>query len=242
MSPSESSDGEPTRFFRSRAARRDAAVRGTALLALFVALGVGLHAAVPRLFDPTWLRRQVAAFGAFAPLAFVALQAGQVLLAPIPGQVLGGVGGYLFGVVDGTLYSLLGVTLGSTAAFSLARRYGRPYVEGVMRPEALARWDRFLERNGLVGLFVLFLLPTFPDDLLCFVAGLSDLRLRTFLALVVVGRTPSFLAAAYAGQSLAGDRVGSFALVVAALAALSVAVFVLRDRLVSLFADPEPGE
>ncbi|RLM96328.1 TVP38/TMEM64 family protein [Haloarcula sp. Atlit-7R] len=235
-------DGEPTRFFRSKAARRDVIVRTLALLGLFAAVTVGVHTVEPRLFDPVWLRRRLAAFGAFAPYAFVALQALQVLLAPIPGQLLGGVGGYLFGVRAGTAYSLLGVCLGSAAAFALARRYGRPYVERVTRPETLARWDRFLARNGLVGLFVLFLLPTFPDDLLCFVAGISDLRLRTFLAFVVVGRAPSFLAASYAGDRLAGGHVGTFLAVVTALAVLSFVVFALRKRVVDGVGDPDPGE
>jgi uncharacterized membrane protein YdjX (TVP38/TMEM64 family) len=241
MTPDPSDDG-PTRFFRSKAARRDAIARTLALLGLFAALAVGLHTVAPRLFDPVWLRRQLAAFGAFAPHAFVVLQTLQVLLAPIPGQLLGGVGGYLFGVRAGTAYSLLGVCLGSAAAFVLARRYGRPYVERVTRPEALERWDRFLARNGLAGLFVLFLLPTFPDDLLCFVAGISDLRLRTFLVLVVVGRAPSFLAASYAGERLAGGHVGTFLAVVTALAALSLAVFVLRERVFAVFGGSGTGE
>ncbi|GCF13935.1 hypothetical protein Harman_18700 [Haloarcula mannanilytica] len=235
-------DGDPTRFFRSKAARRDAIVRSLTLLGLFAALAVGLHTAAPRLFDPVWLRRQLAAFGAFAPHTFVALQTLQVLLAPIPGQLLGGVGGYLFGVRAGTAYSLLGVCLGSAAAFTLARRYGRPYVERVTRPETLARWDQFLARNGLVGLFVLFLLPTFPDDLLCFVAGISDLRLRTFLALVAVGRAPSFLAASYAGERLAGGHIGTFLAVVTALAVFSLAIFVLRDRVMSALGSFGPSE
>ncbi|EMA34327.1 TVP38/TMEM64 family protein [Haloarcula japonica] len=235
-------DDDPTRFFRSKAARRDAIARTLALLGLFVAFAVGIHAVAPRLLDPVWLRRQLAAFGAFAPHAFVTLQTLQVLLAPIPGQLLGGVGGYLFGVRAGAAYSLLGVCLGSAAAFSLARRYGRPYVERVTRSEMLARWDRFLAQNGLMGLFVLFLLPTFPDDLLCFVAGISDLRLRTFLVLVAVGRTPSFLAAAYAGERLDGGHVGTFLAVVTALTAVSLAVFVLRERVVAVFGDPDTGE
>jgi uncharacterized membrane protein YdjX (TVP38/TMEM64 family) len=83
------------------------------------------------------------------------------------------------------------------------------------------------------GLFVLFLLITFPGDVLCFVAGLTDIRLRTFLALVVVGRTSTFVTAAYAGTRLADGALVGVTLVLTALAVISVAVCVARDRIVA---------
>jgi uncharacterized membrane protein YdjX (TVP38/TMEM64 family) len=76
------------------------------------------------------------------------------------------------------------------------------------------------------GLFVLFLLPTFPDDVLCFVVGLTDIRFRTFLILVAVGRTPTFVTAVYAGTRLADGALVGFALVLTALAVTSAVVYV----------------
>jgi uncharacterized membrane protein YdjX (TVP38/TMEM64 family) len=84
---------------------------------------------------------------------------------------------------------------------------------------------------GSAGLFVAFLLPTFPDDALCVMAGLTELRYRRFLVLLVVGRTPTFLAAAVAGTSLASGRLVRVAAVVAGLAALSLAVYRFRSGL-----------
>jgi uncharacterized membrane protein YdjX (TVP38/TMEM64 family) len=217
------------RVFASRAARREAVLGAIAIGGGLVALTVGLTLTVPGLTDPAWLRARIAAFGAWAPVAFVALEALQVIVAPIPGQLLGGVAGYLFGGVLGTVYSMTGVLAGSLVALGLSRRYGRPYVEGVIRPEALDRWDAFLAEHGVPGLFVLFLLPTFPDDLLCFVAGLSEIRARTFVVLVVLGRGPSFVAAAYAGSGLAAGRVRTVLLAVTALAIASVVVYLFRD-------------
>ncbi|MFC7076007.1 TVP38/TMEM64 family protein [Haloarcula halophila] len=226
----ETADDGP-RVFDSRRARRDAALRSVVLLLALLGITAALYVLVPELTDPIWLRQRLSGLGIYAPLAFVTLQTVQVILAPIPGQVLGGVGGYLFGTLAGTAYSLLGVTVGSAIVFGLARRYGRPYVERVLDPAALDRWDGFVERGGVAGLFVLFLLPTFPDDLLCLVAGLSELRLRTFLVLVVVGRAPSFLAVAYAGEEFAAGRLGTFAVMLAGLTVVSVVVLLLKDRI-----------
>lgn len=226
----------PDRLFRSADARREALRRGLLALAVLVAAGAGLAYVSPSVFDPAVMRARLASLGPLAPAAFVAIQALQVVVAPIPGQMLGGVGGYLFGTVPGTLLSLTGVVVGSSAVFAASRRYGRPYVERIVDPDALARWDGFVARAGVPGLFVLFVLPTFPDDLLCFVAGLSELRFRTFLVLVAVGRAPSFVAAAYAGSRTAAGALTQVGLVVVGLGAVSLLVYLFRDR---LLGDPD---
>lgn len=217
-------------IFDSPAARRSALVRVTALCILLVGGGVGLRLYAPFLFDPTWVRKTVAGLGPAAPLAFVAIQATQVVVAPIPGQALGTVGGYLFGTVRGTLYSMVGVTLGSSVVFVLANRFGRPYAERVVDADVLARFDAFADDYGVVGLFVVFLLPTFPDDAVCLLAGLSPLRLRTLLALVVLGRTPTFAAAALVGDRAASGQFGVAALALAGAALLTVVVYVAKER------------
>lgn len=222
------------RVFRSPAARRQALVRAGLLVAVVAAVTVAVAVRFPAVTDPDRLGAFLAALGPYAPAAFVALQTAQVILAPLPGQVLGGVGGFLFGTLWGSLYSLLGVTLGSVAVFLLSRRYGRPYAERVVEPETLRRWDEFLGDAGLAGLFVLFLLPTFPDDVLCLVVGLSELRLRTLVVLVVFGRGPSFLAVAYAGTQAAGGQYTTTLAVLTALGIASAVVYAGRDQIVAV--------
>jgi uncharacterized membrane protein YdjX (TVP38/TMEM64 family) len=216
----------------SAAARRRAL--GYALAGLLI-LPVGALAVwrfAPFLADPAWVRRTVAGFGPLAPLAFVSLQALQVVVAPIPGQALGGVAGYLFGTWPGFVYSMVGVTLGSAVAFALARRYGRPFVERTFAADTVDRFDAVADDAGPPALFALFLLPTFPDDLLCALAGVSAMRLRTLLALVVVGRAPSFALVAYAGDSAAADRPLAALTALGAVALVAAVVYGVRsDRL-----------
>jgi len=232
--PNSDTSGQPAgRLFRSETARRNALIRVGVLVGGVVFITACVTVFVPNTTNAAWVRSQIETFGVFAPLVFVLLQTMQVILAPIPGQVLGGVGGYLFGTVQGTVYSLVGVVTGSAVAFVLSRRYGRPYVERVVDPEALSRWDDFVAHNGVAGLFVLFLLPTFPDDVLCFIAGVSEIRLRTLLTLVVIGRTPSFFAVAYAGDRLVTDGVRAFAVILVLLGVLSFVVYRVRGRIVA---------
>lgn len=155
------------RVFDSPEARNATLVRLGALAVVLAVATFAILERAPSLTDPTWVRETVSAAGPFAPLVFVGIQTAQVIVAPIPGQALAAVGGYLFGTLAGTAYSMVGVVLGSAVVFLLARRFGRPFVERAIDPDTLSRFDDFAERSGVVGLFVLFLLPTFPDDALC---------------------------------------------------------------------------
>ncbi|AFK19754.1 TVP38/TMEM64 family protein [Haloferax mediterranei ATCC 33500] len=219
------------RVFDSARARTAALVR-LGVVAILLGAGVLVIAEfAPSLTDPAWIQSAVSAAGPFAPLVFVGIQTVQVILAPIPGQALAAVGGYLFGTVVGTVYSMVGVVTGSVVVFLLARRFGRPAVERFVDDAILERFDDFAEHRGVAGLFVLFLLPTFPDDALCALAGLSPIRLRTLVVLVAVGRLPTFALAAAAGQSAEAANYSTMVVLVVAGLGASAVVYRYRDKL-----------
>jgi uncharacterized membrane protein YdjX (TVP38/TMEM64 family) len=134
----------------------------------------------------TWLM----SFGSAAPLVFISIQGLQVVLAPIPGEATGFLGGFLFGVPKGFLYSTVGLTLGSTIAFLLGRWLEIHFVEKVVQKETLEKFDFIIERQGVLIAFLLFLIPGFPKDYLCFILGLSQMPLRIFLIINIIGRMP----------------------------------------------------
>lgn len=218
------------RVFRSARHRRLGLAVAAGFLLALVGGALALRAVAPEVLRPAWLQTRLAAFGPWAPVVFVALQATQVVVAPVPGQLLASVGGYLFGPLRGAAYTLVGVVVGSLVVFGGARRYGRPFVARLVTADTLDRFDSFVDRYGAAGLFAVFLLPTFPDDALCVIAGLSPIRPRTFLVLLVVGRAPTFVAAAYAGAGVADGDYGLAVAVVAGLVALTLVVAVVRRR------------
>ncbi|MFP4591549.1 MAG: TVP38/TMEM64 family protein [Halobacteriales archaeon] len=183
---------EDTRFFTTPGSRR------RFLVHVVVATSIGIVAlavAWPRLRwlgDVDNVRSYVASYGAFAPAVLVFLQAAQVVFAPVPGQPLGAASGYLFGTWWGTAYSMIGIVLGSTVAFWVARRLGRPYVEGIINPDIIRRFDAIDEGRIRTVLFVLFLVPGLPDDAICFLGGLTKVPLSHLVAIALVGRLPAF--------------------------------------------------
>ncbi|MFB6170064.1 MAG: TVP38/TMEM64 family protein [Haloarculaceae archaeon] len=203
----------------------------TFAVAGFALVAAALHRTLPHLADPAWLRTQITAFGPYAPAVFVLVQALQVVVAPVPGQVLAFVGGYLFGVVHGTAYSLLGAAIGSAVAFLLARRFGRPYVERVVTPETLAAFDGVVARDGRFAIFLVFLVPGLPDDAVCFLAGVTRIPVWQLLVISLVGRLPGYLAVSYAGTQLSQANYAATTVVLAALALVSGLVYWQKDAL-----------
>ena len=86
------------------------------------------------------LRADLPNYGALAPLAYIALYAGQIVVAPIPGHGLSFTAGYLFGPLAAALYSLIGIWLGSGLAFGAARRIGWPLIEKMAPRSWIERW------------------------------------------------------------------------------------------------------
>jgi len=225
------------RIFASREQRRRFLLH---LVVAAVAVAVASLAVRPYLAlltDADALRTFIGQYGLWAPLVLVALQALQVVVAPVPGQILAVVAGYLFGALWGTLYNMLGITIGSAVAFWLSRRFGRAYVERIVHEDALATFDALGDDYARLGLFVFFLVPGLPDDVVCFAGGLTRLPLWQLVALAVIGRTPGFFLANVVGDFLGTDRFGAAAAVAVAVLVASALGYLYRDRLVDRFRD-----
>ena len=147
-----------------------------------------------RLFsDRAQIRQFISSFGSSAPPIFMLIQILQVLLAPVPGEATGFIGGYLFGVLPGFIYSSIGLTVGSWLNFVIGRLLGERYVRKLIPADRFEKIDRAVKRQGVIVLFILFLFPGFPKDYLCLALGLSTLPVKLFILLAGFGRMPGTL-------------------------------------------------
>src|SRR5687768_13593839 len=152
------------------------------LMAAFIALIAVFWQPLSQLFsDPDRARQLVADAGPWGPLLFIAMQIAQVLVAPIPGQVTGILGGLLFGWGWRFVFTMIGAAIGFTLIFVLARKLGRPFVERFVDKKLLDKFDYLAESNGTLVFFLIFLLPAFPDDIICYIAGLTTIKIRTLV-------------------------------------------------------------
>ena len=137
--------------------------------------------------------------GPWGGVVIVVLEIAQVLLGPIPGQLVGIVAGYLYGPITGTLLCMVGLTLGTALAIWMARRLGRPLVERFASPALIERVDGYAQRRGAMAFFVIFLIPFLPDDLCCLIAGLTPLPIGEVLVLAIIGRAPGVIVSTLIG-------------------------------------------
>ncbi|SRR5690606_22161423 len=162
-------------------------------------------------------------------LAFVGLQVAQVVVAPIPGQLVGLVAGYLFGFWLGLALTMAGLALGTLLAIGLGRLLGEKVVRRFLPKKHLEKFDALVGGGGLWNFFLVFLLPAFPDDAACFLAGLTRLPIPGLVGVAVLGRLPGMAVLTFVGAS--AGRGGTVAYVVLGVAlGLSIVLWLFSDE------------
>lgn len=119
---------------------------------------------------------------------FILLQFLQVVVLPIPSSVTVMAGAMLFGPWLCSLYSFIGILIGSIVAFAIGRLLGYRVVSWIVGKEELDKWLEKIKGKDYLILSIMFLLPLFPDDVLCFVAGLSSMTWPYFTVMIIITR------------------------------------------------------
>lgn len=128
--------------------------------------------------------------GVLAPVIFIVVQAVQVVVPILPGSIGCVFGVIFFGAFWGFVYNYIGICIGSVCAFVLARRYGTMFVRNMTGSKFYDKYQKFLEQeNRFEKLFALLIfLPVAPDDFLCYLAGVSRMRLSKFTTIILLGK------------------------------------------------------
>ena len=169
--------------------------------------------------------------GPYSLVIFTLIQALQVIIAFIPGEATGFIGGYLYGTIPGFIFSTIGLTLGSYVAFKLARIFGMPLVKRLVREDTLNKFHTFMEGKGMIVAFLLFVFPGFPKDSVCYILGVSQMELKTFLIISTIGRAPGTLMLAMQGASIRGNHFALFFILLSITALASIIVYLYRERI-----------
>lgn len=156
------------------------------------------------LTDLAALQAWTAGLGLWAPLAFIAFQAVQVVVPVLPGGLGCLAGVVLFGPWRGFAYNYLGICLGSLAAFGVAKRCGRPLLQNLFPDKLLRRYDHWTGPQSRFALWfaLAIFLPVAPDDFLCYLAGTTRMRWAQF-TLIILACKPFAIAAYSAGLNAA---------------------------------------
>lgn len=151
--------------------------------------------------DSVAVRTWLVDLGPIAPLAYIAIYALQVIVAPVPGLPIGAAAGYVFGLAPALLYGLTGLGMGASIALLAGRHWGLRLLARVAGPEMVAKWGQLRLINSPITWLVIFLGPS--PDLILFVAGMTRIPLARLFLIAVVGRAPAMVAATLLGAGAA---------------------------------------
>lgn len=197
---------------------------------------------VVRLYkDKYFLKETVRAWGWMAPLVFVGIQAMQVVISPIPGEITGPVGGALFGTLWGLVYSTIGLTIGTLVCFGLGRLWGEPLIRPWLSEHHWHRMNFILEAEGAILCFILYLIPGFPKDIISYLFGISPMPFWIFAVVSTIGRIPGTWISSYFGAHVGEQQYIYAAVFIALVTAVCLPLYYYRDRIIQRFRRPRPA-
>jgi uncharacterized membrane protein YdjX (TVP38/TMEM64 family) len=183
--------------------------------------------------DKHFLKETVRSWGWAAPIVFIAIQALQVIISPIPGEITGPVGGALFGTLWGVIYSTIGLTTGTLFCFWVGRKWGEPLIRPWLSERNWERMNFILEAEGAILCLILYLIPGFPTDIISYLFGISPMPFWVFALVSTVGRLPGTWMSSYFGAHVAEQQYIYAIVFAAAIAAVCLPLYYYRERIVT---------
>lgn len=169
------------------------------------------------------VKAYIEACAPWSHLAFFFLQLMSVIVAPIPSNVTALAGGLLFGTIPAFLLTWSAVVIGSLIVFFLARALGQSFAARFVGRKLSAKYLDVIRRKRDSFLFLAFLFPFFPDDILCILAGVTEVSWKKFLLLCLTARPWGLLVSSAVGGSALDLPLWAMIL----LGAVGVGIFVL---------------
>ena len=156
------------------------------------------------LTDPEKMQILLMETGMLAPVIFMVIQIIQVIIPVIPGGISSGIGVLVFGPVAGFIYNYIGLLIGSYIAFQVVKRHGQDFILKVTDQKTYDKYIGWLNKGKrFEKLFALaILLPGFPDDLLCMIAGLTDMSTRKFMMINILCKPAGLILYSYGIKEL----------------------------------------
>lgn len=163
---------------------------------------------------------------------YIGAQIAQIVICIIPGQWLQFAAGYMYGFWMGFLFSLIGAALGSVLTYYLAKLLGRDAMHMIFGEAKINEFIHKLNsKKAIIVVFLIFLIPGVPKDLCNYAAGISEMKLKPFLIVSLVGRSPGMMGSLLIGRQIqAGDYTGAIVIAVIAVI-LCVLGVIMRKRL-----------
>ncbi len=184
--------------------------------------------------NPDQFKELLTSYGHVSIIVFLGFQIMQVVIAAIPGEIVQIAGGYVYGTFLGTVYSVIGISIGSVIAFYIARLLGYSLIRMFISQERIEKFNYLINNpKSEIIMFVLFLLPGVPKDILTYIAGLTPIKPIIFFLLSLIGRLPALMVTSYIGANMQQGNYVTVIIVSVLACILCAAGILTKDRIVA---------
>lgn len=173
-------------------------------------------------------------------IIYIACQIIQIVLSVLPGQVIQIAGGYIFGFPLTLLISVAGAAIGTTITFYLTKLLGKNAIIMIFGEERFNRYANMMNtQRARIVIFLVYLIPGLPKDIMAYAAGISNIRLPEFILLSVVGRTPAMMVSIVFGVMLRTDNYLSAVLIAVAMVVIVLICLIRRKSIMAFLEKKE---
>lgn len=186
--------------------------------------------------DPQSLKQQLNEFGIFGEIIMVFVMALQVIFVFLPGEIIEVMAGFLYGPIEGMIVCLLGATIGSTIIYYFVKVFGLKFIDHFIERSKLEQ-VKFLQNNEKLNmiLFIIFLIPGTPKDIITYFIPLTNMKLSTFLLITSVARIPSVITSSISGNAIGMEQYEVSLLVFGITAIVSIiGLYYYKSRITSI--------
>lgn len=158
------------------------------------------------------MKEFVGQYGILGPVVIILSQIVQVVIPILPMGIGLLAGVMIYGPLVGFTYNYIGIIIGSILAFLMARRLGQSYVQNSVSEKVYNKYINWTNDekkfNRLFALAIFF--PVSPDDFLCMLAGVTKMKLKTFIIIIMICKPFSIITYSYGLQALLNWIVSLF--------------------------------
>lgn len=159
----------------------------------------------------------------------------QVIVTVIPGQVIQIAGGYFYGFLMALILSVIGITIGSGISFMIARKLGQRPMALIFGEQRFMHYKEMLDtKKAHMIIFLLYLIPGLPKDMVAYAAGVSRMNFTIFIVLSMAGRFPSMAASLLMGTMLESESYIGAVVLAVIVVMICIICFLKRNALMGL--------
>jgi len=185
------------------------------------------------------LRQLIIGFGGWGIMTYITINLLQCVVIPIPTTLTVLVGTAIYGPFVAFLYATIGVILGSSIAFFIGRYCSRPAINWIFGKEKVEKYQNLLNKRAELILFLTLTLPFFPDDLICMMAGVCNIKYIKFLLISIFARGVGLATISFFGSGkvipFSGWGIAVWSVLIVMLVLGAIILFKKREKLKQIF-------